>query len=64
MADGLLTEQEVADWLALTPITLRKWRMEGKGPRFLKLPTGTVRYEHADVVAWVGAREASGSPTG
>lgn len=51
--DLLLTEQDAADYLGMSPGTLREWRSLGKGPPYLKLPTGTVRYRQEDLVEWV-----------
>lgn len=51
--DLLLNENDAADYLDLSPGTLREWRFQKKGPPYLKLPTGTVRYRQADLTAWV-----------
>lgn len=32
---------------------VRKWRYEGKGPRYIRLPTGAVRYPLDDLVRWL-----------
>ncbi len=44
----LLTEGEVAAWLRVAPQTLRRWRVQGRGPAFLKVGAA-VRYEHGAV---------------
>lgn len=49
---NLMTEQEAADWLEMKAQTLAYWRMKGKGPRYLKLPTGTIRYDFEDLKSW------------
>lgn len=49
----LLTEQEAADFLAMSPHTLRDWRAKHQGPPYLKLRTGAVRYSQTDLTAWV-----------
>jgi predicted DNA-binding transcriptional regulator AlpA len=52
----LLTTEEAAAIINLVPRTLKKWRGQGKGPRFSRLGHKTVRYTEADVLAWVGAK--------
>ena len=58
MLERLLNTQEVADLLQVAPITLRKWRLLGRGPRFARLGAN-VRYQEVDVTAWVAARKTS-----
>ena len=49
-----LTEREVAERLGLSVVTLRAWRLRGKGPRFLRLGR-SVRYLPSDVDDFVRA---------
>ena len=53
-AGRLLREREAAGLLDLSPATLRRWRSEGSGPRFVRLGR-TVRYAVADLSAFVEA---------
>ena len=46
----LYNEKELAAKLAVSLPTLRRWRTEGRGPRFVKL-SACVRYRHEDVEA-------------
>ena len=39
----LITEKQLAERWGYSPATLRKWRIEGRGPDFLKIGFG-VRY--------------------
>ena len=55
MDQMLLTSQEVADQLGITEGTLRNWRYEGEGPKYVKLRKRLVRYRLADVQAYVDA---------
>ena len=51
----LLTPNELAERLKIHPGTLRRWRMDGEGPRWIKLgdtQSSAVRYELKDVEAW------------
>ncbi len=58
--DVLLTTSETAAMLGLKINTLEIWRVQGKGPHFLKVGDGLgapVRYRRSDVVAWLEARQ-------
>lgn len=54
----LLTTIEVAEILRLDEASLRRWRMVGRGPKFVKFGT-TVRYRETDVIDYLehGERE-------
>ena len=49
----LLTTEEAAAWLGLSPRTLECYRIRGEGPRFRKIGRW-VRYLEADLEAWLG----------
>jgi hypothetical protein len=53
--DRLMTTRELADFLRVSPATLKWWRLKRhrRGPRFLRLSRGTVRYHPADVKVWL-----------
>ncbi|GIU75777.1 MAG: hypothetical protein KatS3mg004_2864 [Bryobacteraceae bacterium] len=53
----LLNERQVADSCAISVLTLRKWRGEGRGPRYVKIGT-LVRYRPEDVDAWIQSHES------
>jgi len=67
MADGntktnarMLTSQQVAEQLCMSEQTLRKWRHKGiRGPKFIKLEGGAVRYRQVDVDAWLNKQNRS-----
>ena len=42
----------------MAEITVRKWRIRGNGPRFIRCG-GNVRYRAADIEAWVSSRTVS-----
>ena len=53
----LLTTIEVAEMLRISRRTLERMRVEGTGPRYLKVGPGKrsrVLYSQADVEAWLG----------
>jgi predicted DNA-binding transcriptional regulator AlpA len=53
--ETLLTTPEVAGQLGVAEITLRKWRIAGTGPRFIRCGAN-IRYRGADIEAWVSSR--------
>lgn len=48
----LLTEEVVAARLSISVKTLRNWRWQGRGPRFLRLGRA-VRYSPAEIELWL-----------
>ena len=60
----LLTDRKVAELLNISLSTIRKWRVYGKGPRFVK-HGAAVRYREEDVRAWIesGLTGGAGSQT-
>jgi len=53
----LLNVREAASRLGLSKSTLDKWRCAGKGPRYVKSTDRAVRYDPADLDAWIAARK-------
>lgn len=51
-ATDLMNEKDLTAFTGLSAPTLRRWRGEGVGPRFVKLG-GAVRYRRTDVLAWL-----------
>lgn len=52
----LLTEEQAAIVLAVSPATLRSWRSRGIGPSFIKMGTGSraaVRYAESDLDQYI-----------
>lgn len=56
--DRLLTTKELADYLSVSPETVRWWRKQARGPRATKVGKG-VRYRESDVLAWIGQHSTS-----
>lgn len=52
---NFLNEHEAAERLGVTVHALRKWRVNGTGPAFLKLGRA-VRYDADDLAAWCASR--------
>jgi predicted DNA-binding transcriptional regulator AlpA len=52
--ETLLSEGQTCDLTDLAPRTLQRKRLDGTGPRFVKLGR-RVLYRRADVLAWIAA---------
>jgi len=50
----LLNEHEAAELLSLSVRTLQQWRVNGRGPAFLKL-MAAVRYSRSDLEAFIAS---------
>lgn len=63
-ANTFLTTQKAAEMLSLSPRTLEKMRIEGRGPVFRKLGRKKVVYAMDDLLAWAdaGARRSTSDP--
>lgn len=62
----LLTDREVAQKLGMAPASLRRWRVNGQGPRFIKLgrpqaPGAPVRYRQEDLDEWLSSMPSGGA---
>jgi len=59
--DGSLLRSEVqaAAFLAVSPRSLRTWRVTGRGPQFVRLSSRCIRYSHAELVRWIDERASS-----
>jgi hypothetical protein len=55
----LLSNKQAARLIGIQPNTLEIWRVQGRGPTFLKLgdqPQSTVRYLRSTVIEWAAQR--------
>jgi len=55
-----LNNEQAASLIGISPITLRIWRVHGKGPKFVKLGDNKrsgVMYYEGDVLAWLEERK-------
>jgi predicted DNA-binding transcriptional regulator AlpA len=55
-ATGLLSERQLAVALGVSRATLRRWRTERRGPRYMKI-SALVRYRTADIKRWLASSE-------
>lgn len=51
----LMTTEEAAGWLGVQPYTMRRWRSEGRGPRWVRVGRLS-RYRFDDLTAWAEAQ--------
>ena len=49
----VFSEHQAAELLGLSVRTLQRFRVEGRGPRYLKLGRKRVAYSETDIAAWV-----------
>ena len=54
--EALLTEQQAASLLNVNPRTMQKWRIQGGGPRFVRMSRRCIRYWPKDLRDWVQNR--------
>jgi len=54
--EPLLNTDQAAGHLGVAPITLRKWRIYGGGPRFVRVGR-SVRYRPSALEAYIAGRE-------
>lgn len=56
----LLTEHDICDLTGMSIATVRRWRLFGRGPRFLKLGA-SVRYRTEDLDLWLDRLPGGGT---
>jgi predicted DNA-binding transcriptional regulator AlpA len=54
------TASQVSERLQISVHTLKKWRSENKGPRYVKIER-LVRYRYEDVLDWINSRVTEGT---
>ena len=57
---NLMTESEVAKRLQVSLGSIRRWRVENRGPAFIKVGS-LVRYRPEDVEGWLAGLPSGGS---
>lgn len=50
--DRLMTQEEVAEYLSISPANLERWRCYGGGPPYIKIGR-LVRYRYSDLRAYI-----------
>jgi predicted DNA-binding transcriptional regulator AlpA len=54
------TDIEVAAYLGVSLSKVRRWRLTGGGPRWIRIGKGSIRYKLADLEAYVAALPSGG----
>jgi len=54
--DVLLTERQAADHISVTTRAMQKWRLNGKGPKFVRISGRCIRYRKHDLFNWINDR--------
>jgi predicted DNA-binding transcriptional regulator AlpA len=60
MTINLLTETQVSQEIQVSLACLRRWRLEKRGPCFIKLGS-LVRYRPEDIQEWIASLPTGGS---
>ncbi len=58
LTTSLLTTTQVSAALGLQPSTLKKWRVLGIGPKFVRVGKREIRYRQSDVKAFISHSNA------
>jgi predicted DNA-binding transcriptional regulator AlpA len=58
--ETLLTEEDVAKQLHVSIASLRRWRLERRGPQFIKVGS-LVRYRPEELEAWLASQPTGGA---
>jgi predicted DNA-binding transcriptional regulator AlpA len=56
----LLTESQISEQLQVSLACLRRWRLRGEGPRYIKVGN-LVRYRPEDIELWVAELPTGGA---
>jgi predicted DNA-binding transcriptional regulator AlpA len=62
-SEHLLRDTAVSRMLDISVATLRQWRFQKRGPRFVKFGAA-VRYRPEDIAAWLDRRPVGGEEIG
>lgn len=60
-AQDLLLTEEAARMLRISPDTLKDWRINGTGPKCIRLGYKLVRYRRTDVEDWLALQTEGGN---
>ena len=58
----LLTPEQAAEFLSLSPATLADWRWQRKGPPWIPISRGCVRYSKEALEEWLRLRTINEIP--
>jgi hypothetical protein len=49
---ALLAEDDAAKFLGYSQKSLQRWRIQGGGPKFVKVSQRSIRYRKLDLITW------------
>ena len=55
-----LNDVEVAEYLGVSVSSVRRWRLNGGGPRWVRVGGGSIRYPFADLEAYLASLPSGG----
>jgi predicted DNA-binding transcriptional regulator AlpA len=58
--EALLDEKDVARATRMSLATIRRWRLQRTGPRWIKVGGTAVRYRAADLARWIDSLPGGG----
>ena len=56
MLERLYSPKDLSEKIGKSQVTLRRWRSEGKGPKFMVVER-SIRYRESDVADWLRSLE-------
>jgi excisionase family DNA binding protein len=59
MQTHYIAEREAAAYVGLSVHTLRRWRSDGKGPKYCKIGARAIRYTRADLDEFMDAQKVT-----
>jgi len=52
-----MTVKELAEFLNVTAATLYRLKKRNKGPKYIELESGSIRYDREEIKRWLEAKE-------
>ena len=57
--DTLINSKQLAEWLNVHPGLPAQWRLDDRGPNYLRLGGRAIRYRVSDVAEWMAQNQQS-----
>lgn len=57
--ESLMRTHDAGAMIGISAFTLRRWRLNGTGPRVITLTANRVGYRRRDLMSWIAERESS-----
>ena len=62
--EALVSSAEAARLIGIKPQTLANWRQANKGPRPVRISSNRVKYDPADIQAWIDSKKGGSENDG